>query len=192
MSGDRHYDLVIVGGGMVGVSLAIALGGRGLRIALVEAHVPDADSQPSYDDRAIALAYGSRLIFEAIGVWPQLDEIAESIRRIHVSDRGHFGVTRLDAADEGVPALGLVVTARELGRVLLSRLHADDTIEVIAPARVVDFVDDGEQVAIEIEQQGVMTSLTCRLLVAADAAGFPSVAAVAPAAWGVASRIVQL
>lgn len=168
MTERRHYDLVIVGGGMVGASLAIALGGRGLRIALVEAHVPDADSQPSYDDRAIALAYGSRRIFEAMGVWPQLDGIAEPIKGIHVSDRGHFGATRLRAADEGVPALGLVVTARELGRVLLKQLQADGGLDVIAPARVVDFVDDGERVAVEIEQQGVMTALSCALLVAAD------------------------
>ena len=168
MSEQRCYDLVIVGGGMVGASLAISLSGRGLKIALVEAHVPDADSQPSYDDRAIALAHGTRRIFEAMGVWPSLQDIAEPIKNIHVSDRGHFGATRLSAADEGVPALGLVVTARELGRVLLKHLHADSSLDVIAPARVVDFVDDGDKVRVEIEQQGVMTTLDCQLLVAAD------------------------
>ena len=153
---------------MVGASLAIALRGQGLRIALVEAHVPDPDTQPSYDDRAIALAYGTRRIFEAIGVWPLLETLTEPILSIHVSDRGHFGATRLHAADEGVPMLGSVVTARELGRVLLGLLQADETLDVIAPARVVDLTDEGDHVAIEIEQQGVMTSLTCRLLVAAD------------------------
>ena len=168
MSERRSYDLVIVGGGMVGASLAIALGGRGLKIALVEAHAPDADSQPSYDDRAIALAHGSRRIFEAMGVWPSLQDIAEPIQSIHVSDRGHFGATRLNADDEGVPALGVVVTARELGRVLLQHLAADKHLDVIAPARVVDFVDDGDRVNVEIEQQGVMTGLDCKLLVAAD------------------------
>ena len=71
------YDLIIVGGGMVGASLAIALADRGLRMALIEAHAPGADSQPSYDDRAIALAYGTRRIFDAIGVWPALESIVE-------------------------------------------------------------------------------------------------------------------
>jgi len=168
MSTQGPYDLVIVGGGMVGASLAIALSGRGLSIALVEAHAPGSGSQPSYDDRAIALAYGSRRIFEALELWPALRPLAEPILDIHVSDRGHFGFTRLSATDEGVPALGYVVTARELGGVLLERLAADATLEVIAPARVVSFVDRGDRVDVEIERDGVMSMLTCRLLVAAD------------------------
>ncbi|MGB5641254.1 MAG: FAD-dependent oxidoreductase, partial [Sedimenticolaceae bacterium] len=85
MSAPACYDLIIVGGGMVGASLAISLANRGLRLALVEAYAPGADSQPGYDDRAIALAYGTRRIFEAIGVWPSLAGVAEPIRDIHVS-----------------------------------------------------------------------------------------------------------
>ena len=73
MNRSTDYDLIIVGGGMVGASLVLALSGRGLGVALIEAHEANADSQPSYDDRAIALAYGSRLIFEAIGIWPALE-----------------------------------------------------------------------------------------------------------------------
>ena len=126
----QHFDLVIVGGGMVGASLAIALAGRGLRMALIEAYQPDAESQPSYDDRAIALAYGTRRIFEALDVWPRLAEATTPIRDIHVSDRGHFGFTRLAAGEEGVPALGYVVTARNLGRVLLERLPQIDGLDI--------------------------------------------------------------
>ncbi|MGB5467438.1 MAG: 2-octaprenyl-6-methoxyphenyl hydroxylase [Sedimenticolaceae bacterium] len=163
-----NYDLIIVGGGMVGASLAIALADRGLRMALIEAHAPGADSQPSYDDRGIALAYGTRRIFDAIGVWPALESMVEPILNIHVSDRGHFGFTGLSAAEEGVPALGYVATARELGRVLLARLHQQGALDVIAPARVVRFDDRGAQVRVEVESNGVMTSLECRLLVAAD------------------------
>ena len=92
------YDLIIVGGGMVGASLAITLADRGLRMALIEAHAPGVDSQPSYDDRGIALAYGTRRIFDAIGVWSALESIVEPILDIHVSDRGHFGFTGLSAA----------------------------------------------------------------------------------------------
>jgi 2-octaprenyl-6-methoxyphenol hydroxylase len=168
MNRSTCYDLVIVGGGMVGASLVLALAGRGLRVALVEAHQADADSSPGYDDRAIALAYGSRLIFEAIGVWPNLEALAEPIYDIHVSDRGHFGITRLHATDEQVPALGYVVTARELGRVFLDRLHRDTAVDVFAPARVVGFDDRGDGVGVELERDGLMTSLQCRLLVAAD------------------------
>ena len=168
MNRSTDYDLIIVGGGMVGASLVLALAGRGLRVALIEAHEANADSQPSYDDRAIALAHGSRLIFEAIGVWPDLEGLVEPIHDIHVSDRGHFGATRLHAVDERVPALGYVVTARELGRVLLDQLHREAAVDVFAPARVVDFDDRGDSVGVEIERGGLMTSLRCRLLAAAD------------------------
>jgi len=168
MSKAPTYDMIIVGGGMVGASLAIALAHRGLRLALIEAYTPGAESQPSYDDRAIALAYGTRRIFEATGVWPSLSEIAEPIRDIHVSDRGHFGFTRLNAAEEGVPALGHVVTARGLGHVLLDRMRQDTSLEVVAPARVVSFEDQGSQVCVEVERDGLMSTLLCRLLVAAD------------------------
>ena len=153
---------------MVGASLAIALAHRGLRLALIEAYTPGAESQPSYDDRAIALAYGTRRIFEATGVWPSLNGLAEPIRDIHVSDRGHFGFTRLNASEEGVPALGHVVTARELGHVLLDRMRQDTSLEVIAPARVVSFKDQGGEVRVEVERNGLMSTLVCRLLVAAD------------------------
>ena len=168
MSGARRYDLIVVGGGMVGASLAIALAGRGLRVALIEAHALGGDTPPCYDDRAIALAYGTRRIFEAIDVWPALQDRVQAIRHIHVSDRGHFGITRLHADDEGVPALGYVATARELGGVLLQRLALDDALEVFAPARVVRFEDHSEQVSVEIETGGVVRTLECGLLVAAD------------------------
>lgn len=168
MTNTGEYDLVIVGGGMVGASLAIALAGRGMRMALVEAHVPGASTQPSYDDRAIALAYGTRCVFEAVGIWPDLHTLAEPILDIHVSDRGHFGMTRLHAVDEGVPALGYVVTARALGRTLIERLRQVDGLDVVAPARLVRFHDAGERVRVEVEQDGLVRWLDCALLVAAD------------------------
>ncbi|MCB1773766.1 MAG: FAD-dependent monooxygenase, partial [Gammaproteobacteria bacterium] len=164
----QHFDLVIVGGGMVGASLAIALAGRGLRMALIEAYQPDAESQPSYDDRAIALAYGTRRIFEALDVWPRLAEATTPIRDIHVSDRGHFGFTRLAAGEEGVPALGYVVTARNLGRVLLERLPQIDGLDIIAPASLLSFENDEDIVRLDVERDGVVTTMSTRLLVGAD------------------------
>jgi len=116
------YDVIISGGGMVGASLARSLAGADLRVAVIEAVPHDATAQPSYDERAIALAYGTRRILERLGAWADLAPAAEPIRAVHVSDRGHFGFTRLDARDEEVEALGYVVTARDLGRALLAPL----------------------------------------------------------------------
>jgi len=103
---DTDFDLIIVGGGMVGASLACALGNSPLKIAVIEATPFESDSQPSFDARTLALAYGSRQIFDSLGLW---DEIVQRgvtpIRRIHVSDRGHAGSSHLDCQTEGVEAL---------------------------------------------------------------------------------------
>ena len=168
MNGVYDYDLIIVGGGMVGASLAIGLSGHGLRMALVDAHVPGDPGQASYDDRAIALAYGSRRIFEGMDLWPTIEVQAEPICDIHVSDRGHFGFTHLSAAEERVPALGYVATARQLGQALLGRLDECPDVDWIAPAQVVAVSSDDMAAHVTIEEQGAQRVLNTALLVAAD------------------------
>jgi 2-octaprenyl-6-methoxyphenol hydroxylase len=164
----ERYDLAIVGGGLVGASLAIALSGQGLRMALVEAAMPTVDAVPNYDDRALALAFGTRRIFDGLGLWDDIAPQAGPIEQIHVSERGQFGFTHLDCAEEGVPALGYVITARELGRTLLARLHALPDLEIIAPARVTAVSVDGQAAALTIERDGRPGYLEAGLLVAAD------------------------
>jgi len=165
---NTQYDLIIVGGGMAGASLAIALSGKGLKLALVEAAVPAVDSVPNYDDRAIALAWGSSRIFAGLGVWRAMRTHAEAIRDIHVSERGGFGFTRLHHAQEGVAALGYVVTARDLGSVLLEALANCEDVELIAPARVTAVATTEHQASINILRDGETVSLGTSLLVAAD------------------------
>src|SRR5713226_7229657 len=112
---DLDYDIVIIGGGMVGASLACSLGGSALRVAVVEAFPLDSPVQPGYDERTVTLAYGSKRIFEGMGVWKNIEaQGVSAIKRIHISDRGHMGITRLDAARLGVDALGYVVETRGL------------------------------------------------------------------------------
>src|SRR3990172_7950418 len=117
MAGEDAFDILIVGGGMVGASLALALGQSRLRIAVIEAAPFRSAAQPSYDDRALALAYGTRRIFHGMGVWEALRPHVTPIHQIHISDRGHFGVARLDCREEDVVALGYVAEARRLGKV---------------------------------------------------------------------------
>lgn len=182
------YDLIIIGGGMAGVSLACALVGQNLRIALIEAVAFKSKSQPSYDDRVIALSFGSRRIFETMGIWGSLRPLTTSIKHIHVSDRGHMGITRIHHDEEGVDALGYMVTARDLGGVLVDQMAAHNDIEVISPATVVDVSVDVQTAIITIKpatikpatvkpvttklvttKQGEQdATLTARLVVAAD------------------------
>jgi len=161
------FDLIIVGGGMVGASLACALKNTSLNIAIIEAFEPDSNLQPSYDDRGIALSYGSQRIFESMGLWSQLETYATKISDIHVSDRGHFGVTRLSAHDENVPALGQVITARSMGNVLTQTLTKQSNLEVICPARVVSLTQYNESVELALDDNRL---LSAKLIVAADGA----------------------
>jgi 2-octaprenyl-6-methoxyphenol hydroxylase len=164
----HDYDLVIIGGGLVGGSLACALSGCGLRIAVVEAVPPSAELQPSYDERVIALSWGSRRILDAIGLWAAIAPEAEPIRKVHVSDRGHCGITRLDLQDAGVEALGYVAPARAMGAAIRSALAAAPDVEVLCPARLLDHRVSVDRVDLDVHCGDAHLRLRTPLLVAAD------------------------
>jgi 2-octaprenyl-6-methoxyphenol hydroxylase len=165
------FDVAIVGGGMVGASLAAALTPLGLRVALVESVPLQSESQPSFDERTTALSNGSRRILASMGVWDAVAPEAAPIRRIHVSDQGRFGFARIDAAEEGVAALGFVLANRVLGAALWDRLACDPAITIFCPARVNDITASADTVSLLVgaDQQPPRT-LRARLLVAADGA----------------------
>ena len=120
-------DVLVVGGGLVGSSLAAALADSPLSMALVEPVAPGAPGQPSFDERCTALSPTSRSVFQALGIWPAIAAEAAAIRHIHVSEQGSFGFTRLEAADHGLDALGHVVPNRCIGAALAPRLAAQAT-----------------------------------------------------------------
>jgi 2-octaprenyl-6-methoxyphenol hydroxylase len=117
-------DVAIAGGGMVGLSLAVALAGLPLEVVVFEPVGADAEEQPSFDSRTTALSAGSRRVLEGIGVWPLVAREATPIRTIHVSQRGAFGTARLTAAEQGLEALGYTIENRLLGRALRERAAA--------------------------------------------------------------------
>lgn len=164
------FDILIVGGGMVGASLAVALKPLKLKIGLIEAFNFGVSEQPSYDDRSIALSYGSSRIYQGMGLWEKLRAGVESIQHIHISDQGHFGATRLEATQEKVPALGYVVESRVLGKLLYEELTQDANIELIVPAKVFAVTQDADSVQVSIERDGVVDSVQTRLLVVSDGA----------------------
>ena len=164
----NRVQLAIIGGGLVGASLALALQEgarqRGWRIVLIEPFAPGNSYQPSYDARSSALSYGTRQIYERLGLWPVLSARAEPIRQIHVSDRGRFGATRLSAESEGVPALGYVVENAWLGQCLWQALDAE-VVEWRCPAEVtaLQALGDGYRLTLNDGSQ-----LDCDLAVLAD------------------------
>ncbi len=132
-------SLAIIGGGLVGASLALALQdgarARGWCIHLIEPFEPGHEYQPSYDARSTALSYGTRLIYQRLGLWERIAERAEPILRIHVSERGSFGAARLDCTREGVGALGYVVENAWIGHCLWQALD-DQVVVRHCPAEV--------------------------------------------------------
>lgn len=163
------YDILIIGGGMVGASLAAALGGVALRIGVVEAVALNHAQQPSYDERTTGLSYGSRRILEGIGVWEAIAPEAVPIRKIHISDRGHFGFTRLDCADHGAEAFGYVVENRVLGAALMQRITSAANVELLCPATLHDLgVAAGGAHATITWSDGREQTLNARLVVVAD------------------------
>jgi 2-octaprenyl-6-methoxyphenol hydroxylase len=163
------HDLAIVGGGLVGASLALSLAPLGLRIALVEAVAPAAGAQhPSFDERTTALANGTVRAFRTLGVWAAMEREAAPIRRIHVSDRGRFGTARIDAAEQGLEALGYVVPNRAIGAALWAGLAGAPTVTVIAPASVTGSEAGGDMRTVTCEIEGQSHTLAARLVVAAD------------------------
>lgn len=164
----NDYDIVIVGGGMVGASLACALAPLSLNIAIVEQYPLRSASQPSFDDRSIALSYGSRKIFQSMGLWEFLSGTVSPIHKIHISDRGHFGATRLSNRESGVEALGYVIESRTLGQALQDMLSTISNVDFICPAEVVG-IDVGEKkVDVRVMADHQTRTLTASLLVAAD------------------------
>ena len=161
------YDVLIVGGGLVGGSLALALADTALRIGVIEAVPEDKRIASSAGDRALALAWGSAQILGQVGVWQGAEKKAAPIRHIHVSDQGYFGKLRMSAEREGVPALGYVATARTLEEEVALRL-SQSPVTMICPASVIGLKAGSEAVHVSLREGNESINLTARLLVAAD------------------------
>jgi len=171
---DNSFDLIIIGGGLAGASLACALKNIGenesLKIAVVEAYELNTKQQPSYDDRTVAISYGSRCIFESMGLWSELAQHAETINTIHISDRGHFGVTRLTKEQESVEALGYVLENKRVGEVLYAAMNdaSASNIHLFCPASISSLKLDETQVSVGVSLAGEEKVLQGKLLIAAD------------------------
>ncbi len=164
----QRVNIAIIGGGLVGASLALALQQqarlRGWQICLIEPFAPGGAYQPSYDARATALSYGSQQIYQRLDIWQQIARRAEPIQQIHVSDRGHFAAARLTALEEGVPALGYVAENAWLGQCLWQALDPEQ-VSWRSPARVLrlEALAAGYRLILDDD-----SSLECDLAILAD------------------------
>ncbi|HGG59373.1 MAG TPA: 2-octaprenyl-6-methoxyphenyl hydroxylase [Gammaproteobacteria bacterium] len=169
MTHANDYDLTIIGGGLVGASLAVALAGTDWRVALIDQQaLRRLSDEADEDERSLALSWQSGKIFQRLGVWEAIAQRAAPMRTVHVSQQGSFGVTRLRAADLRVGALGHVVPYRHLAATLNARIEGQTNLTRLAPARLAGLRATPGGVAVDLDQEGKTTTLTTRLLVGAD------------------------
>lgn len=175
----NHFHITIVGGGMVGMSLALMLARQNsqISIALIDAQAfPDANQdaffQPSFDARSTAVARGSMEIFERLGVWSELQKQATPIKQIHVSDSGHFMGGLIDAQEYAVDALGYVIPNEWIGRVLLQQIRSQANIQLMPDTRVEKIIHKIQGAELIVNSSGELQHLRSHLVVLAD--GGPS------------------
>jgi 2-octaprenyl-6-methoxyphenol hydroxylase len=169
---NERTDILIVGGGLVGASLAIALDKAGLDATLVESGAPMRGAPPSYSERNLALARATVNGLRHLGVWPHARDAATPIRRIHVSRAGEFGSARIDAADAGLEAVGWTLPARQLGHALQQRLDGCRGLNRLAPATLRGIESDAEGWSAQVDSPDKGTrTIRARLLVGADGTG---------------------
>jgi len=167
-SATRTHDVAIVGGGLVGASLAIALDRLGLDVAMIEA-APSGALPAVFDQRNLSFAEATVSALTALGVMPLLRMPTGAIRRIHVSRSGDFGRALLDAADYGREAFGHVVVARDFGEALEARLVACTRLVRYRPARFVGLdTTDGAERVLRLAGDDGEHDIAARLVVGAD------------------------
>jgi 2-polyprenylphenol 6-hydroxylase len=176
-----HFNITIIGGGMVGMSLALLLSRQNAewKIALLDAQefpddVMDQLFQPSFDARSTAIAHGSMEIFESLGIWNGLNQQATAIKKIHVSDAGHLMGGLINAEDYGVDALGYVIPNHWIGRVLTSALTAQKNISLFSSVTVEKVLPKISGAELELtENLHQINKITTDLVVMADGGKSP-------------------
>jgi 2-octaprenyl-6-methoxyphenol hydroxylase len=163
-------ELVIVGGGLVGLSLATACAGAGLDVAVIDREEPSRMVETAFDGRTSAIAFGSQRILAGIGVWDAIARDAEPIREIRVADGDSPLFLHYDHDEIGPDPLGYIVENRVLRRALLARAAALPNLRHLAPANVAGAERRPAGVSVTLEDG---TDIRGALLVAADGKASP-------------------
>lgn len=159
-----QFDLMIIGGGMVGATLAAVLKNTDVRVAMVDAASPSSTE----DERLIALNDASVSLFENSGIWPRLLPHAAPIKQVHVSQRGRFGIARIDASVVDLPALGFVVPAKYINEALETHLSDAKNITFIRPATLESLLQDDSGVELSVKTSKNLQDYKAKLVIGAD------------------------
>lgn len=170
-----QQEVIIVGGGMVGLSLALMLAKAKIGVKLLEAiKYPDYDDanlapyHSSFDARNSALSRRTVQIYQELGLWDALQEHATPILEVNITEQGSFGKARLKAEQEKVESFGQVIENAWLGRVLLTEVKKEDLIELIDGVQVTALTQDADHAYIEAQRGDEQLKLQAKIVIAAD------------------------
>jgi len=157
------FDVVIIGGGMVGAALACALKPLSLQVALVDA----AEKTMTDDPRLIALNYGSICLLKNLHVFEKLTPYAAAIHEVHVSHRGHFGSVRIKADELNLSSLGAVIPAKNIN-LALEDVMQQASVQFIRPAKLIALIEEKNNIHLTLETPTGKKSIEAAVVVAAD------------------------
>lgn len=161
MTKSADYDVIIIGSGLAGASVAVALSEMRLKIAVI-----DANASAPQENRFLAINYGGYCLLDKIKVWSLLRNNIAAINAVHVSHQRKFGHVYLHKDDLKLPALGYLVSAQHLNHAL-EEVLLNSTCQLLRPATVIDIALQ-ENVILTLERNGQTSKLTAPLIIAAD------------------------
>lgn len=165
---NNKADIIVVGAGLIGTSIALALQHLNLSIIILENHLPTTLTDTKTDSRPISLSYGSQRILNALGVWDALATQACPILSVHISEKKRFGTTRFSAAEEKVPALGYVVPFAALQSTLYHHTIKQKNITLFPIETIKKINCDHHGAEILVTTASGEKSFQANLLIAAD------------------------
>lgn len=167
---ETSFDIVIVGGGLIGMSLALGLSKSPCKVLLLEQN----QSAPLHDNvldlRTTGLTRSSEKMFTQLGVWGKIFTAASSIERLDISEQGNFGGARIDANQHGISPIGYMVPNHHLMKILSDEVTQINNLTVLSPASCQTITRQSQGYQVEVKYQDVTRQVSTRLLVGADGA----------------------
>ncbi|QEO57240.1 FAD-dependent monooxygenase [Francisella marina] len=160
------YDIAIVGGGVVGLLTSLALAKTGCTII----HIEKDELEVKNDNRSIAVSYSSIAFLNTLGLWDKVASKTQSIKKVHVSDKGRYGRAEIFAKDENLPFLGAIAPMRELLAVALQNVAKNENIEKAFKTNVVSLQKNADDYSLVVEQEQQDKIIKASLIIACDGA----------------------
>ncbi|MFK7793876.1 MAG: 2-octaprenyl-6-methoxyphenyl hydroxylase [Gammaproteobacteria bacterium] len=167
-SSRSSFDIVIVGGGLVGMSLAVALAKSPCSVLLLEQNQSAPLHANVLDLRTTGLTRSSEQMFIQAGIWQKIATAASPIKRLDISEQGNFGAARIDANQHGISPIGYMVPNHHLIETLSEQVAQLDNIQILSPASLETAEVNSSGYDIKVNHNGQQLTFSTSLLVGSD------------------------